>query len=215
LTLLKNESAPVISVILSHIDPVLSAKLLTALPTDIRKDTVVRIAKMDKIPPEILRKTEEVLREKVREQGDVITQDVDGKHALSEILKYLDVQKEKQIIGDLSVSNPELAEDIKSRLFNLDVVHRISNKDLQKLLREYDDKDIAFLLKGKDEYFCQRIIRNVSNRRAEIIRLEHQSIGRVLKSEVDRADSDFLSKIRTMAENGEITILDKNEEYIE
>jgi flagellar motor switch protein FliG len=215
LTLLKNESAPVISVILSHIDPVLSAKLLTILPADIRKDTVVRIAKMDKIPPEILRKTEEVLREKVRAQGDIITQEVDGKLALTEILKYMDVQKEKQIIVDLSVSNPALAEDIQTRLFNLDVVHRISNKHLQKILREYEDKDIAFLLKGKDEYFSQRLIRNVSHRRAEIIRLEYQSIGRVLKSEIEKADSDFLAKIRAMSESGEITVLDKNEEYIE
>ncbi|MBN1696588.1 MAG: flagellar motor switch protein FliG [Spirochaetales bacterium] len=215
LTLIKNESAPVVAVILSHIDPTLSAKLLTALPPDTRRDTVARIARMDKITPEILRKTEEVLREKVRAQGDMITQEVDGKLALTEILKHMDVQKEKEILSDLSICNPELAEDIETRLFNLDVVYRISNKDLQKVLREYDDKDIAFLLKGKDGDFSQRIIRNVSNRRAEIIRLEHQSIGRVLKSDVEKSDTDFLLKIRNMAENEEITIFDKNEEYID
>jgi len=215
LLLLKDESSPVISVILSHIDPVLSSKVLGTLPLGLQKEVVVRIAKMEKIPPDVLRKTEEVLKEKVRAQGEIVTQTIDGKTTLIEILKTMDVTKEKEILKDLASTNPELAIDIEKRLFSLDIIHKISKKDLQKILQNYSDMEIAFLLKGKDDNFSEKIIRCVSLRRGEIIKTEYQGIGKVLKSDVDKADAEFLKRLRNMAENKEIVIIDREDEYIE
>jgi flagellar motor switch protein FliG len=214
-SLVKNESPSVISVILSHIDPSLSSRILGALPGEKQKEIVVRVAKMDKIPPEVLRRTEEVLREKARTQGDVVTQEVDGKSAITEILKHMDVSKEKNILEDLESSNPELAEELEKRLFTTDVVHRIPGKDLQKILHIFEDKEIALLLKGKDQGFKDRIIQNVSARRGEIIKEEFKGIGKILKSEVDKIDGEFLNTVRDMANKKEITIIENNDEYIE
>lgn len=215
LALIKNESPSVISVILSHIDPALSSRILATLPADKQKEIVVRIAKMDKIPPEVLRKTEEVLQEKARNLGDIVIQEVDGKAAITEILKNMDVSKEKDILEDIASSNPELAEDLEKRLFTTDVVHRISGRDLQKVLHIFEDKEIALLLKGKDPDFKDKIMQNVSSRRGELIKEEFKGIGRILKSEVNKMDTEFLNTIRDMANKKEITIADGDDEYID
>ncbi|MBN2535462.1 MAG: flagellar motor switch protein FliG [Spirochaetales bacterium] len=215
LTLLKNESTSVIPVILSHIDPSLSSRILGKLPPEKQKEIVVRIAKMEKIPPEVLRKTEEVLQEKARTIGDIVTQEVDGKAAITEILKHLDASKEKDILEELASSNPELAEDLEKRLFTTEVIYRISGKDLQKVLHTFEDKEIALLLKGKDTKFKDRIMQHVSSRRGELIKEEFAGIGRILKSEVDKMDTDFLNTIRDMANKKEIAIADGDDEYIE
>ncbi|MBN2441715.1 MAG: flagellar motor switch protein FliG [Spirochaetales bacterium] len=213
--LLKDESPSVISVILSHIDPALSSHILSSFTPEKQKEIVVRIAKMDKIPPEVLRKTEEVLIEKVRTQGDMITREVDGKSALTEILKHMDVSNEKSILEELETSNPELAEELEKRLFTTDVIYRISRKDLQKILHIFEDKQIAILLKGKESGFKEKIIENVSSRRSELIKEEFKGIGKILKSEVDAMEREFLNTIRDMANKKEISIAEKEDEYIE
>jgi flagellar motor switch protein FliG len=213
--LVKDESALVISVILSHIDPSLSSAILGRLPREQQRDIVVRIAKMEKIPPEVLRKAEEVLREKARAQGDVVTQEIDGKSALTEILRHIDVSTEKAILDDLADTNPELAEDLEKRLFTTDVIFRIPGKDLQKLLHGFEDKDIALLLKGKSTEFKERIMQHVSTRRGELIKEEFKGIGRILKSEVEKNDMEFLNTIRDLANKKEITIAEEDDEYIE
>jgi flagellar motor switch protein FliG len=213
--LVKDESSLVISVILSHVDPALSSALLSKLPKEQQRDIVIRIAKMEKIPPDVLRKAEEVLREKARSQGNVVTQEIDGKSALTEILRHIDVSTEKAILEDLADTNPELAEDLEKRLFTTDVIFRIPGKDLQKLLHGIKDREIALLLKGKKTEFKDKIMEHVSARRGELIKEEFKGIGRILKSEVEKIDMEFLNTIRQLVNRKEITILEEDDEFIE
>jgi flagellar motor switch protein FliG len=214
LALLRDESAPVISLILSHIDPLLAAKVLTALPIDLKKQIARRISGMKTIPPEVIRKTEEVLRNKIKVAGEIVSQDIDGKAALVGILKNLGMSQGKKIIEELSEANPELASEIESKLFSLDIVHRISDRDLQKLLRETPDMEIAKLIKAKDRKFTERILSNVSGRRSELIKFDNQGIGKILKTEIEKTENEFLALVKDKLEKGEITILDDDGQYV-
>jgi flagellar motor switch protein FliG len=214
IALVREESAPVISLILSHIDPLIGAKVLTALPIEIKKQVVQRIASMDKITPEVIRKTEEILKEKIKTEGEVVASQIDGKSRLVEILKNLDASQGKKIMDELSIKNPELASELESKLFSLDIVFRISDKEVQTILRDIADLELAKLIKGKDEKFIDKIIRNVSTRRAEMIRMENKTIGKILKTELEHVENDFLFFIKQKVEKKEITILDDNDEYI-
>ena len=86
---------------------------------------------------------------------------------------------------------------------------------MQKILHLFEDKEIALLLKGKDNDFKDKIIKNVSLRRGELIKEEFNSIGRILKSEVDKMDTEFLNTIRDMVNKKEIVIVTEEDEYIE
>jgi flagellar motor switch protein FliG len=211
-SLMKEESPPVIALILAHLDPRLAARILAALSPDVQKETVPRIAKLSKVDPEVVRKAEETLRSKVREKGTVVTEDVNGKGALTEILRFMDPAREAAILEDL---DPNTAEEIKKSLFTQEVVFRIPDKDFQKALHNYADRELALMLKGADENFTSRILESVSERRREFIKMEMEATGPVLKSKVNQALDDFLGYLQLLEQKGEIIIPREREELVE
>ncbi len=211
-SLMKEESPPVIALILAHLEPRLAARVLAALSPEVQKETVPRIARLSKVDPEVVRKTEEALRSKIRETGTVVTEDVNGKSALTEILRFMDPAREAAILEDL---DPNTAEEIKKSLFTQEVVFRIPDKDLQKALHNYADREIALMLKGAEETFSSRIMESISERRREFIRSEMEAMGPTLKSKINQALDDFLSYLQLLEQKGEIIIPREREEFVQ
>ncbi|MBN1411134.1 MAG: flagellar motor switch protein FliG [Spirochaetales bacterium] len=214
-TVLKDESPAVISVILPHIDPALASKLLNTYLPEEQKNIVMRIAKMQSISPEVLQRIEEILKERVRKIGEAVSQIVDGKNALIEILRNMNTDQSQTILSELSANNPELADEIGGKLFTIDVIYKIRDRDLQRILHEFTDKDLAILLKGKEKSVLHKILSCVSGRRAELIQMESQAIGKILKTEADRATDEFLDQIKRHIETGRIVIIENGEEMVE
>ncbi len=204
--LLKHESAPSISVILPHLSPGKAAEILSSLPADLQKQVTARIARLEKINPEVLRRIEGVLKEKVRAQGKIVTQEIDGKSVLVEILKNMAPDSERTILEKLRIQDIDLTEEIEKRLFTADILLKLTDRDIQGLLRDYSDSELTLILKGLDEDQRKRILDNISSRRIEIIKEEDNALGAVFRSEIDKAIQEFIDYIRLQAEKGEITL---------
>jgi len=211
ISLVREESVPVASLILAHLEPKLAARILTALPVEVQRDVVPRIARMKKVDSEVVRKAEETLRSKVREQSTPVTQEIDGKAALTEILRFMDPGREQAILQTLE---PNVSNEIKKKLYTIDVVFQIPDKELQKVLRDHSDREIAMLTKGVEEKAKLRILASLSERRRDLIRLESDALGAVRKSEAEAALQDFLEYVQLLEQKGEITILREREEFI-
>ena len=214
MSLLKHESVPVIGAILSYMEPRFAAKILTALPTAVQKSVAGRIARITKISPEILRKAEKSLKEKIKTQGEVTSQEIDGQEALISIMKFLNLGTEKMILEELAGVDPELSQSLKERLFTMDVTLRMRDMDLQSILRDFTDQEIALLLKGQDEDIKRTILKNLSERRKLIVKAEYDALGKVKKSDADGMARDFLNYIRKSVEKGDTLIMEKDDEYV-
>jgi flagellar motor switch protein FliG len=210
-SLLREESPPVIALIMAHLEPKVAARILSSLPPEVQKEVVPRIAKMGTIDAEVIRRAEETLRTKIRDQGKVVTDEVNGKAALTEILKYMDPAKEQAILEELE---PNTANEIRKSLFTAEVIFQITDKDLQGALRDYADREIALMLKGQGDAFRERILANVSERRREFILLEIEGLGLIPKSKADSALDDFLGYLQLLEQKGEITIMREPEKYV-
>lgn len=211
ISLVRQESVPVASLILAHLEPKLAARILQALPPDVQREVVPRIARMRKVDSEVVRRAEETLRTKVREQSTPVTQEIDGKAALTEILRFMDPGKEQAILETLE---PNVSNEIKKKLYTIDVVFQIPDKELQKVLRDHSDREIAMLTKGVEEKVKLRILASLSERRRELVRLESEALGAVRKSEAEAALQDFLEYVQLLEQKGEITILREREEFV-
>ena len=211
-SLMKEESPPVIALILAHLEPRFAARILASLSPEVQKETVPRIAKLSKVNPGVVSKAEETLRSKIRETGKVVTEEVNGKGALTEILRFMDPAREAAILEDLDVNT---AEEIRKSLFTKEVVFRIRDRDLQKALHTYADRELALMLKGEEESFASRILESVSERRREFIKMEMDAAGPVLKSKVNQALDDFLSYLQLLEQKGELIIPRDREELVE
>ncbi len=213
--LLKDESTPVVSLILAYLEPKLAGRILSSLPPSAQKDIVKRISRMRTVTPEIIQQAEQSLRDKIRSLGEVVTTEIDGKSALASILEHLDLRTEEILLDDLEDQDPELAETIRHQLFNINVVLRIREQDLERILRDFEDRELALVLKGKEEAIKERVLQNVSSRRRELIKEEYEVLGEVLRRDVDKQTLEFMNYVKNAVDNGEIVLLDKDEEYIE
>lgn len=213
--LLKDESTPVVGLILTYLEPQLAGRILSSLPQSSQKDIVKRIGRMHTVTPEVIQQAEQSLRDKIRSLGEIVTQKIDGKSALANILEHLDLRTEEILLDDLEGQDPELAEAIRQQLFNINVVLRIREQDLEQILRDFEDREVALVLKGKEESIKEKIFQNVSSRRRELIKAEYEVLAEVLRRDVDKQTLEFMNYVKNRVDTGEIMLLDKNDEYVE
>ena len=212
--ILRKEPVHVLTVILSFLDTAKASKILESLPPDIQTTLVTRMAGMQKVAPEVIMSMEEVLIERIRTQGKVITEEVDGQSVLAEILKNMELSDEGRILDDLADTDKILSESVREKLFTTDTILFVRDKDLEKVLRDFTDTEIAILLKGRNEALRQKIIFNVSRRRIEFIKYEEDATGPMRKSDVDNAMKEFLDYLKDLEIQGNIVLSREKEEYI-
>ncbi len=213
--LLKNESAPVLSAILPHLSPDRAAEVLRSLDGEVQLRVVRRMARLREISPEVLRQAEGTLKDKIRAQGEIVTQEIDGEAVLAEILRNMKYSDERQIMEQLEIAEPGLAKEIEKKLLTLDVLLSINDKDLQSVLRDFSDSELALLCKGLDETQAGRIKESLSARRWASIVAESEGLGAVFRSEVEKAVEDFLDYIKLQKEKGEIRIVKDGDKVVE
>jgi flagellar motor switch protein FliG len=213
LMILKHEPAPVVSVILTHLQPDKAARVLEAMHPDMQRDIAMRVSRLEKLDPEVLGNIAEALRERVRRQGKIVTEEIDGRAALAEILRYVTSDKEDEILSNLEQYDEELSKDIQERLLTIEVVFRIRESDLQDILRDFSDTEIGVILKGKRDDIRSRFFSNLSERRGVMVREEMDRLGPMRRSEVGEATKDFLLYIRDLEEEGRV-VIDMDDEYL-
>ena len=214
LSFIQNEHPQTIALILSYLAPEQSALVLGGLAPAAQWDVARRIAKMDRITPEVLREVERVLERKL---STVMGQDftiAGGIDAVVNLINRVDRGTERNIIESLEEQDPELAEEIKKRLFMFDDIGGIDDRSLQRVLREVDLKDLGLALKGASEDLRQKFFKNMSKRAADMLKEDMDFMGPVRVRMVEEAQQKIVNVVRALEEAGEIVIARGGEEEI-
>ena len=103
---------------------------------------------------------------------------------------------------------PQLMESVGRSLTNAD------DRYLQNKLHDMDDKTIAILIKGKKADFREKILSNLSKRRAESVLDEESLTEFLLKSESERVTSQFFADLRRAWEAGELHVKGRDDNEI-
>jgi flagellar motor switch protein FliG len=206
LSFIQEEHPQTIALILAHLAPNQAAAVLSGLPQEIRAEVARRIAIMDRTPPEVVRQIEKVLEQKM---SAVVSQNftaVGGVKALVEVLNWVDRQTEKTILESLSENNPELAEEVKKLMFVFEDITLLDDASIQKVLREVDMKELALALKGVGEEVQNRIMKNMSERAANMLKEDMEFMGPVRLRNVEEAQQRIVGIVRRLEESGEIIV---------
>jgi len=203
---IQNEHPQTIALILAYLDPDQAASVLSALPAEQQADVAKRIALMDRTTPEVLREVENVLKRKL---SSLVTQDytkAGGINALVDVLNSVDRATEKTIIETLEIHDPELAEEIKKRLFVFEDIVQLDDRFVQLILRDVDSHDLALAMKGSSENVINKIERNISKRVAQMLKEDIEYMGPVRLRDVEEAQQRIVAIIRKLEEQGEVII---------
>jgi flagellar motor switch protein FliG len=203
---IQDEHPQTIALILAHLDSQVSAMVLSALPPEVQADVVMRIATMDRTPPEIVREVERVLE---RKMASVFSQGftfAGGVKEVAEILNRVERGTEKTIMSNLEERDPELADEIARLMFTFDDIMYVDDAGIQKALREIEQKDLALALKSASEDVTNKILKNLSERARDMIREEIEFLGPTRLKNVEEAQQKMVAVIRRLEDAGELFI---------
>lgn len=206
LSFIQNEHPQTIALILSYLSSEQAALVLGGLAPAAQWDVTRRIAKMDRITPEVLREVERVLERKL---SSIMGQDftiAGGLDAVVNLINRVDRGTERNIIEALEEQDPELAEEIKKRLFMFDDLGSMDDRSLQRVLREIDLKDLGLALKGASEDLRVKFFKNMSKRAADMLKEDMDFMGPVRVRMVEEAQQKIVNAVRALEEAGEIAI---------
>ena len=204
--LLNKESSTIAAIILSHLSPEKSASLLEQYTAEEQKELILKMSRKGRISSEIAEKIENGLKDKIREQGKIVTKEIDGKNRLAGILRFMDPEEEERILEELTDEDPDLSREIDSKIFSIDIIHDIPDRDFQKILNDFSETEIAMILKGRSGKIKKKFAKNLSMQRKELIHRESEFIGIVRKSDVNKSTTEFLDYIRQFEKDGKIII---------
>ena len=206
LNFIQDEHPQTIALILSYLSPAQSSMVISALPPEKQADVAKRIAKMDRTSPDVIKEVEGVLERKL---ASLVNQDytiVGGVDAIVEILNAVDRGTEKHIVETLEVEDPELADEIRKKMFVFEDILSLDDRAIQRVLRDIDNNDIAVALKNANEEVQNVIFRNLSKRLAAMIKEDMDFMGPVRLKDVEDAQQKIVNNIRKLEDAGEIVI---------
>ena len=214
LMVLKHEPPYVMSTVLSFLAPEQSSVIIGKLPPSSRKEIIIRIARQGEVAPGVIEKMEGIFRDRIRAQGRVVSEEIDGKSVLADILKHMDIKSEENILENIESKNSHLAEQIKDNIYTIDLLLEMANKDVQYLLRDFDNSEIAIIIKGKNNKIRARILDNLSERRRIMIEEESIYLGEMLRTDVDKSTREFIEYLIELEQKGLVKIPRGEEKWI-
>ena len=206
LNFIQDEHPQTIAMILSYLSPAQSAMILGALTPEKQADVAKRIAKMDRTSPDVIKEVERVLERKL---SSLINQDytiVGGVDAIVGILNTVDRGTEKHIMESLEIEEPELADEIRKKMFVFEDILLLDDRAIQRVQRDVDNNDLAVALKGANEEVQNVIFKNLSKRLAAMIREDMEFMGPVRMKDVEEAQQKIVGIIRKLEDSAEIVI---------
>lgn len=213
---IQGEHAQVIAVVLAHLRSEKASLVLSGLDPLLQADVAHRIAIMDQASPDALKRIEERLERKMSSvlQPTEMTK-VGGLDPLIQIINRADRATERLIVDGLTERDPELAEEVKSRMFMFEDITLLEDKDVQLVLRQVDTSDLAMALKGVNDEVRTKVTSNMSERAATTLLEDVELLGAVLLRQVEEAQQKVILAIRRLEESGEITLRrGSDDEYV-
>ncbi len=212
LNFIQQEHPQTIALILAYLEPQKASVILGSLPHEIQSDVAKRIATMDRTDPNVLREVERVLEKKLSTLSSEDYTAAGGVENIVEILNMVDRSTEKTIIESLEEEDPELAEEIKKRMFVFEDIVLLDDRAIQKVLREVDTAELAKALRGVEAEVQDKIFRNMSKRAAALLKEEMEYMGPVRLKDVEETQQKIVSIIRKLEDQGEIVVARSGED---
>lgn len=205
-SLLQNEHPQTVALVLSTQKPDHTSKILSSFPIDLKTEVIYRMAKIEKVSPEVITQIEDALKQEI---GDVVSQEqhsFGGTDKVVEILTRMEKGTDRDVLEKIQDVDQDLAEEIQNKLFTFEDLVNIDNRAMQMILREIKNETLTLSLKTASETVKDKIFNNISERAKEIIKEDIEAMGPVRLSDVEEAQQGIVRIALRLEEEGQIVI---------
>ena len=212
--IIRLEHPQIIAIVLSYLESDSAAQVLSNLPENTRSGILMRIATLDGVQPAAVKELDSIMEKYFSDNDNVKSSMVGGEKTAADILNFIDTSIENTMMDQVRVENEELATRIQDLMFVFDNLRDVDDRGIQTILREVSTDLLTLALKGIDEDFQQKFLKNMSSRAAEMLVEDMEAKGPVKLSEVEAAQKEILAAARSLEEAGEIVLTGGGEEMI-
>ncbi|MEL7474140.1 MAG: flagellar motor switch protein FliG, partial [Planctomycetota bacterium] len=206
LTFIQDEHPQTIALIVCHLSHHKASEILTGLPQQKQIEVIKRIANMEQTNPEVIREVEKGLESRLSNMLMQSMEKAGGVPTVSEILNLADRATEKAILEGIEAEDPDLVDQIRRLMFVFEDIMLVNDKGIQSVLKEVENDELSLALKTASEELKEKILANMSQRAAEMVREDMEFMGPVRLSDVESAQQRIVDIVRRLEEAGEVMI---------
>ena len=203
---IQSEHPQTIALILAHLNATQAAELIASLPDNLRADVARRMANLQEISPEVVRRISLILEQKLEALGTFATEAYGGIRAVAELFNRMDRSTGRVVLEKIENENPQLAASIRDLMFVFDDLLLIDDLGIAEILKRADKKVLTIALKGTSDELRNCFFRNMSSRAVEMMKEEMEFMGPVKLKEVEKAQHEIVEIVRQLEEEGVIAI---------
>ncbi|EQA43180.1 flagellar motor switch protein FliG [Leptospira broomii serovar Hurstbridge str. 5399] len=213
--LLLPENPQTIAVTLAFLNPKKAAETLKFLPKELQSKVALKLANTTKTHPDAIRQIARVLKKKYEHRDKSEFSEAGGTEALASILNHMDKSLEETILKDLEEHSPELASQVREKLYTFEDVLLLNSKEMRLVINRLgDDEVIATALRGSGDEIRSHFFEAMSKNRANDILENMELRGKVTLKEITDARNRILTLLRDLEEIGEIILKKDTEDLI-
>ena len=204
--ILRNEHPQTLGLILGHLNPEQAAELLTNLPAGVRPEVLMRLAKLEAVPEDMLMEVDKVLQSQLIAMGGKEGKKVCGVAAVAEILNAVDRATEEEVLSEIEEESAQMAEEIRNLMFVFEDVKALDDRAIRELLKEVSNEDLTMALKTATEDLKDKFLKNLSERAANMIIEDLEIMGPTRLSDVETAQQNIVKIVRRLEAEGRIVV---------
>jgi flagellar motor switch protein FliG len=204
--LIKDEHPQTMAIVMIHLKTGVASEVLSKMPDEIKTDVALRIAGMEKVIGSMVDEVNEVFKDILKNKKTSVASVSGGVDRLAEILNQADEISSELILNEIEESQPDLAAQIKQKMFIFEDLILVDDRGFQKLLRRVETKELAIALKAASEEVKNKVYKNMSERAAGMLREEMETLGPVRMKEVSDAQQAINGIVQELEAKGELMI---------
>ena len=201
-----SEHPQTIALIVAHLDPEKKVEVIKRMPENMQSEIVMRIANLDKVSPDLIAQLDDVLKLELSARGSLDAKLLGGVPPVADMLNLMDKTNEKNIIAKVEEKDPELAEEIKKRMFVFEDLISVDDPGIQELLRAVDNTKLVMALKTATEEVKQKLFKNMSGRAATQLKDDLSNLGLAKLADVEKAQQEVIQIIKDLETKGKAVI---------
>ncbi len=204
--MLQNEHPQTVALVLAHLDSAMAAETLGAIPDHRRADLVMRLANLQTVSQDVIRRVAALMEQKLRNIVTVNQRSVGGIRSVAELCNRLDRDSMKKMLEEIETKDSKLAVSIRDLMITFEDILTVDDIGMREVLKMVDRRKLAMALKGSSPEIEGRFYKNMSARAAEMLRDEMELMGAVKMKDVSDAQREIVSILRELDEKGVITL---------
>ncbi len=203
---IRAEHPQTVAFLLSKMVPESAAQALAQMSEEMQTDVLVRISQLQNVKSDVIDEVREVLRSNVRGVGMGEEEELGGPKAAADILNFVERTNEERIITEIEEMYPELADKIRNLMFTFEDLTKIDDRGIQAIMKEVPRDQLVLALKRASEELKTLLFRNISQRAAQMLQEDLESLGPTKLKDVEKAQQAIVDVVRRLESEGKIVV---------